>query len=97
MTEVPRVELPSLQAQSDQVVRMGGARAAARDSVDRADRDYELELRSLERSEEVAESERISSTDGRRQRHEEERGNGKRGEGDDDDSDDEPHLVDVMA
>ena len=33
MTELPRVELPSLLAQTDQVVRMGGARLAGTDNM----------------------------------------------------------------
>jgi hypothetical protein len=97
MTEAPRVELPSLLAQSDQVLRMGAARAAARDTVERADQDYELELHSRQRSEEVAEAERISASDGRRQRGEDGRPEGERRHPDDDDPDDEPHILDVRA
>ena len=97
MTELPRVELPSLLAQTDQVLRVGGARLAARDTVERADQDYELELHSRERSEEVIEAE--TRRVGRRQ-HEHERGGrclGRTAAADDDDPDDEPHLVDVTA
>jgi hypothetical protein len=97
MTEVPRVELPSLQAQSDQVLRMGAARAAARDTIGRADQDYELELHSRQRSEEVAEAERIASADGRRQRHDDDRPQGERRDPQHDDGDDEPHILDVRA
>jgi hypothetical protein len=96
--ETPRVELPSLLAQSDQVVRMGVARVAARDTVERADQDYELELHTKERSEEVIEAERISATDGRGKQPDERYGKGHRhGKDDDDDPDGDPHLVDVTA
>jgi hypothetical protein len=97
MTELPRVELPSLLAQTDQVVRMGGARLAGRDTVERADQDYELELHTQKRSEEVIEAESVSSAD---DKHEHDRGGhnpGGRRPHDDDDPDDEPHLVDVTA
>jgi hypothetical protein len=96
MSELPRVELPSLLAQTDQVVRMGGARLAGRDTVERADLDYELELHTQKRSEEVIEAESVSSAD---DRHQHDRGGrhpgGRRAH--DDDPDDEPHLVDVTA
>jgi hypothetical protein len=97
MTEVPRVELPSLQAQSDQVLRMGAARAAARDTVERADQDYELELHSRRRTEEVAEAERVASAGDRRQRHDDDRPDRERRDAQDDDPDDEPHILDVRA
>jgi hypothetical protein len=97
MSELPRVELPSLFAQTDQVVRMGGARLAARDTVERADQDYELELHTQKRSEEVVEAENVSSAD---DQHEHDRGGrhgGRQREQGDDDPDDEFHLVDVTA
>jgi hypothetical protein len=97
MTETPRVELPSLLAQSDQVARTGVARLAARDTIERADQDYELELHSRERSEEVIESERISSTDGDRHRPSDERKRRERRAPQDDDDDEPPHLVDLIA
>ena len=97
MSELPRVELPSLLAQTDQVVRLGGARAV-RETVERADRDYELELHTLQRSEEVIEAEAVSSAD---DQHEHDRGGrhpgGRRSPQEDDHPDDEPHLVDVTA
>jgi hypothetical protein len=98
VTETPRVELPSLLAQSDQVVRMGVARVAARDTIERADQDYELELHSRERSEEVIAAERISAIDRHRQRPDEGQQKGsRRGRQEDDDDGEEPHLVDVIA
>jgi hypothetical protein len=97
MNELPRVELPSLMAQTDQVVRMGGARLAARDTIERADKDYELELHSRMRTEEVVEAERVISAEDQHSRDREERQPGRRREHDDDDSDEEPHLVDVTA
>ncbi len=97
MTETPRVELPSLLAQSDQVARTGMARLAARDTIERADQDYELELHSRERSEEVIESERISPTDGDRHKPSDERPRRERRAPQDDDDDEPPHLVDVVA
>jgi len=97
MSELPRVELPSLLAQTDQVVRMGAARIAARDTIQRADQDYELELHSQKRSEEVTEAERIVSADDRHTHERDGRPQGGRHERHDDDPDDEPHLVDVTA
>ncbi|HEY1479054.1 MAG TPA: hypothetical protein VGF46_03455 [Gaiellales bacterium] len=97
MTETPRIELPSLLAQSDQVARTGYARQAARDGIERADRDYELELHSRERSEEVIESERISSTDGERHKPDDDRPKGDRRPSDDDPDDEGTHLVDLIA
>jgi hypothetical protein len=97
MNELPRVELPSLMAQTDQVVRMGGARLAARDTIERADQDYELELHSRIRTEEVVEAERVISAEDQHSRDREGRQPGRRREHDDDDSDEEPHLVDVTA
>jgi hypothetical protein len=97
MSELPRLELPSLLAQTDQVVRMGAARVAAKDSIERADQDYELELHSQKRSEEVQAAERISSADDRHQHDRRGHQQGARREHDDDDPDDEPHLVDVTA
>jgi hypothetical protein len=97
MTETPRVELPSLLAQSDQVARTGVARLAARDTIERADQDYELELHSRERSEEVIESERISSTDGDRHKPSDERQKRERRAPQDDDDGEPPHLVDLTA
>ena len=97
MNELPRVELPSLMAQTDQVVRMGGARLAARDTIERADQDYELELHSRMRTEEVVEAERVISAEDKHSRDREGRQQGRRREHDDDDSDEEPHLVDVTA
>jgi hypothetical protein len=97
MTELPRVELPSLMAQTDQVVRMGGARIAARDTIERADQDYELELHSRMRTEEVVEAERVISAEDEHAREREGRQQGRRREHDDDDPDEEHHLVDVTA
>jgi hypothetical protein len=97
MSELPRVELPSLMAQTDQVLRVGGARLAARDTVERADRDYELELHTRIRTEEVNEAERVASADDDHQRQRDERQKGGRRPHDDDDPDDEPHRVDVTA
>ena len=97
MTETPRVELPPLLAQSDQIARTGMARLAARDTIERADQDYELELHSRERSEEVIESERISSTDGDRHKPSDERRQRERRAPQDDDGDEPPHLVDLTA
>jgi hypothetical protein len=97
MSELPRLELPSLLAQTDQVVRTGAARIAARDTIERADQDYELELHSQKRSEEVQEAERISSADDRHQHDRRGHQQGARRRHDDDDPDDEPHLVDVTA
>ena len=98
MTETPRVELPSLLAQSDQVARTGMARLAARDTIERADQDYELELHSRERSEEVIESERISAADGDRHKPSDERKQRERRAPQDENDDDEPpHLVDLIA
>ena len=97
MTELPRVELPSLMAQTDQVVRMGGARIAARDTIERADQDYELELHSKMRTEEVVEAERVISSEDQHARDREGRQQGRRREHDDDDPDEEHHLVDVTA
>jgi hypothetical protein len=96
VSELPRVELPSLQAQSDQVLRMGGARAAARDTIGRADQDYELELHTQKRTEEVQAAEKVGSAD---DQHEHDRGSGPGGRRreHDDDPDDEPHLLDVTA
>jgi hypothetical protein len=97
MSELPRVELPSLLAQTDQVLRVGGARLAARDTAERADQDYELELHSQKRSEEVIEAEAVASAN---DKHQHDRGGHPRGDHrphDDDDPDDEPHLVDVTA
>jgi hypothetical protein len=96
MSELPRVELPSLMAQTDQVLRVGGARLAARDTVERADRDYELELHTRMRTEEVNEAERVASADDH-QRERDERQKGGRRPHDDDDPDDEPHRIDVTA
>ena len=96
MSELPRVELPSLLAQTDQVLRVGGARLAARDTVERADQDYELELHTQMRTEEVNEAERVASADDKHQHARDERQKGGR-RPDDDDPDDEPHLVDVTA
>jgi hypothetical protein len=97
MSELPRLELPSLLAQTDQVVRTGAARLAAKDTIERADQDYELELHSQKRSEEVQEAERISSAgdqhENDRSRHQQD----ARRERHHDDPDDEPHLVDVTA
>src|SRR3954466_16210540 len=97
MSELPRLELPSLLAQTDQVVRTGAARLAAKDTVARADLDYELELHSQKRSEEVLEAERISSADDQHQHDRSGHQHGARRERHDDDPDDEPHLVDVTA
>jgi hypothetical protein len=97
MSELPRVELPSLLAQTDQVLRVGGARLAARDTVERADQDYELELHSQKRSEEVIEAETVASADDKHQHDRGGRSQGGRRQHDDDDPDDEPHLVDVTA
>ena len=97
MSELPRVELPSLMAQTDQVVRMGGARLAARDTVERADQDYELELHSRMRTEEVVEAERVVSSEDKHSREREARQQGHPREHDDDDPDGEHHLVDVTA
>ena len=97
MSEIPRVELPSLQAQSDQVLRMGGARAAARDTIGRADQDYELELHTQKRTEEVQAAEKVGSADDKHQHDRGGRSQGGRRQHDDDDPDDEPHLVDVTA
>jgi hypothetical protein len=97
MTETPRVELPPLLAQSDQIARTGMARLAARDTIERADQDYELELHSRERSEEVIESERIASTDGDRHKPSDDREKGRRRAPQDDDDGEPPHLVDVTA
>jgi uncharacterized membrane protein len=97
MTELPRVELPSLMAQTDQVVRMGGARIAARDTIERADQDYELELHSKTRTEEVVAAERVISSEDQHARDREGRQQGRRREHDDDDPDEEHHLVDVTA
>jgi hypothetical protein len=97
MSELPRVELPSLLAQTDQVLRIGGARLAARDTIERADQDYELDLHTQRRTEEVAESEGVVSAD---DKHEHDRGGrsqGGRREREDDDPEGEPHLVDVTA
>ena len=96
MSELPRVELPSLLAQTDQVLRMGGARLAARDTIERADLDYELELHTQRRTEEVQAAERVGPAD---DQHEHDRGGSPRGgrREHDDDPDDEPHLVDVTA
>ncbi len=63
MSELPRLELPSLLAQTDQVTRVGGARLAARDIAERVDQDYELDLHTQRRSEEVAEAEGVVSAD----------------------------------
>jgi hypothetical protein len=97
MSELPRVELPSLLAQTDQVLRVGGARLAAKDMAERADRDYELELHTQVRSEEVNEAERVASADDEHQHDRDGRRQGGRRPHDDDDPDDEPHLVDVTA
>jgi hypothetical protein len=97
MTEMPRVELPSLLAQSDLVARTGYARAATRDTIGRADQDYELELHSRERSEEVIEAERISSIDGERHKPDDERPKQQRRPPHDDSDDEPPHLLDVTA
>jgi hypothetical protein len=97
MSELPRVELPSLMAQTDQVVRMGGARLAARDTIERADQDYELELHSRMRTEEVVAAERVISAEDKHSREREGRQQGHPREHDDDDPDDEHHLVDVTA
>jgi hypothetical protein len=97
MTETPRIELPSLLAQSDLVVRTGAARIAARDTIERADQDYELELHSRERSEEVIESERIASTDGERHKPDDGRPKRERRAPHDDADDEPPHLLDVIA
>lgn len=97
MPELPRVELPSLQAQTDQVMRMGGARLAGRDTIERADQDYELELHTQKRSEEIIEAESVRSADDQHQHDRGGRHHGTRREQDDDDPDDEPHLVDVTA
>jgi hypothetical protein len=97
MSELPRVELPSLMAQTDQVVRMGGARLAARDTIERADQDYELELHSRMQTEEVVKAERVISAEDKHSREREGRRQGRPREHDDDDPDDEHHLVDVTA
>jgi hypothetical protein len=97
MTETPRIELPSLLAQSDLVARTGYARLAARDGVERADRDYELELHSRERSEEVIEAERISSIDDERKKPDDERPQHGHHPSDDDPDDEGTHLVDLIA
>jgi hypothetical protein len=97
MSELPRLELPSLLAQTDQVVRTGAARLAAKDTIERADQDYELELHSQKRSEEVLEAERISSADDQHQHDRSGHQQGARRERHDDGPDDEPHLVDVTA
>jgi hypothetical protein len=97
MSELPRVELPSLMAQTDQVVRVGGARLAARDTVERADRDYELELHTRVRTEEVNEAERVASADDDHRHDRDGRRQGERHPRDDDDPDGEHHLVDVTA
>jgi hypothetical protein len=96
MSELPRVELPSLLAQTDQVLRVGGARLAARDTVERADQDYELELHSRKRSEEVIAAETVASADDKSQHDRGGRSQGGRRQHDDD-PDGEPHLVDVTA
>lgn len=57
--EMPRVELPSVVAQSEQAARMGGGRATASDTVQRESSAYELELLSRKRSEEVQAAERV--------------------------------------
>jgi hypothetical protein len=97
MSELPRVELPSLLAQTDQVLRVGGARLAARDTVERADQDYELELHTQKRTEEVIEAETVASAADEHQHDRSGHPHGERRRHDDDDPDDEPHLVDVTA
>ena len=99
MTEVPRVELPSLLAQTRPGPAHGRRAAAARDTVERADQDYELELHSRKRSEEVIEAERVASADGRSDQRDRRRTPAGRAASStsDDDPDDEPHLVDVSA
>jgi hypothetical protein len=97
MSELPRVELHSLMAQTDQVLRVGGARLAARDTAERVDQDYELDLHTRVRTEEVNEAERVASADDDHQRERDARQKGGRRPHDDDDPGDEPHLVDVTA
>jgi hypothetical protein len=97
MTETPRVELPSLLAQSDLMTRTGQAKAAMRDTLGRADQDYELELHSRQRSEEVIEAERISGLDGERHKPEDDRPKHQRHAPHDDPDDEPPHLLDVTA
>lgn len=97
MSELPRVELPSLMAQTDQVLRVGGARLAARDIVEKADQDYELELHTRMRTEEVNEAERVASADDDHQHDRDGRQKGGRRPHGDDDPDDEPHRIDVTA
>ena len=97
MSELPRVELPSLLAQTDQVLRIGGARLAARDTIERADQDYELELHTQTRTEEVIEAETVASAADQQEHDRGGRPKGERRRHDDDDPDDEPHLVDVTA
>ena len=76
---------------------MGGARLAARDTVERADQDYELELHSRMRSEEVIEAERVASADDKHQHDARRTPAGRTAPARDDDPDDEPHRVDVTA
>jgi hypothetical protein len=97
MSELPRVELPSLMAQTDQVLRVGGARLAARDIVEKADQDYELELHTRMRTEEVNEAERVASADDDHQRDRDGRQKGGRRPHGEDDAEDEPHRIDVTA
>jgi hypothetical protein len=97
MSELPRLELPSLLAQTDQVTRVGGARLAARDLAERIDQDYELELHSQKRSEEVAEAENVASADDKHEHERRHPSKDERRRQHDDPDDDEPHLVDVTA
>jgi hypothetical protein len=76
----------------------GAASIRARDVQAHDDRDYELDLHVYERDEEVAEAERVASTDGERRQPEDERPRGdRRAPNPEDDDDDEPHLLDVTA
>jgi hypothetical protein len=59
VTEIPRVELPSLVAQSEHVARVGGGRSVAADVVQRNEVAYRLELTSRRLAEEVQHAEEI--------------------------------------
>jgi hypothetical protein len=100
MDPIPRIELPSLLAQSQHVARLGGARPDHTERVERQEAHDVLVRLSEQRTQEVQEAERVQATkdhgeqprrdrDGRRRNLHEQHGP--------EPGDDDYHLVDMTA
>ena len=94
MPDVPRVELPSLLAQTEHAARIGAARATRVEHTERAETDFILELES-QRAEEVQAAGEVTET-GEQHKDHDPRGDDPRRHPDDDADEQERH-VDVLA